>query len=100
MKQLTLDCRIVLVNKVRLNQLDREAGFSNTTSSNNDKLVFPKELRCTLFVILTSAGLVHEEMRERGRGREREEDECEDMMIAIVSGYCGGVSPPQLPRLL
>lgn len=33
--QLTFNCRIVLVHEVALNQLDRQARFSDTTTSDN-----------------------------------------------------------------
>lgn len=38
------DGRVVLVYKVGLDELNGEGGFTDTSSTNNDKLVLPQEL--------------------------------------------------------
>ena len=41
---LTFDSWIIFVNKVTLNQLDGQTRLSNTTTSDDDQLVFSQEL--------------------------------------------------------
>jgi hypothetical protein len=45
LRALTLDGRVVLVNKVALDQLDGQARLSHTTAADYDQLVLPEELR-------------------------------------------------------
>lgn len=40
-----LDCWVVFVDKVALNELDGEGRFTDTTPANNYQLIFPQELR-------------------------------------------------------
>lgn len=40
----TFDGRIILVHEMSLDQLDRQAGLSDTTSSNDDELILSQEL--------------------------------------------------------
>lgn len=40
-----LDCWVVFVDEVTLNELNGEGRFTNTTTANNYQLVFPQELR-------------------------------------------------------
>lgn len=42
--QLTFNCGIVLVHEVALNQLNRQARFSDTTASDNHQLILSQEL--------------------------------------------------------
>jgi hypothetical protein len=37
----TFDCGIIFVDEVALDQLDGQAGFSDTTSTDDDELVLP-----------------------------------------------------------
>ena len=41
----TFDGRVVLVDEVALDELDGQATLTNTTATNNYKLVFPEELQ-------------------------------------------------------
>jgi hypothetical protein len=41
----TFNCRIVLVHKVALYQLDRQARLSYTTSTDNDELILAQKLQ-------------------------------------------------------
>lgn len=41
---LTFYRRIIFVHEMALDQLNGEAGLSDTTSADNDELVFPEEL--------------------------------------------------------
>jgi hypothetical protein len=41
---LTFDCGIIFVDKVALYQLDGQARFSDTTTTDDDELVLPQEL--------------------------------------------------------
>lgn len=43
-KASTFNCRVVFVDKVRLDQLDGQARFAYTASTDNDQLVFSQEL--------------------------------------------------------
>ena len=45
MSVLTFDCRVILVHKVRLDKLNGQAGFSDTTATDYDQLVLAEELR-------------------------------------------------------
>lgn len=45
--QHTLDGRIILVDEMALNQLDRKTRFTDTTSTNDHQLVFSQELLAT-----------------------------------------------------
>ena len=40
----TFDCGVILVDEVALDELDREARLADTSSSDNNELVFPEEL--------------------------------------------------------
>jgi hypothetical protein len=40
----TLYCWVVFIDKVALNELNRQAGLSNATSAHNDQFVFSKKL--------------------------------------------------------
>ena len=40
----TLDCRVILVEEVALDQLDRETRFTNATAADHHQLVFSREL--------------------------------------------------------
>ena len=40
----TLNSRIILVNKVRLNELDRKRAFSDTTAADDNEFVFTEKL--------------------------------------------------------
>lgn len=40
----TFDCGVIFVDEMALDELDREAGFTHTSSSNYDELVFPEKL--------------------------------------------------------
>ncbi len=40
----TFNCRVVLVDEVALDQLDGQAGFTHTTSTNNDQFILSEEL--------------------------------------------------------
>lgn len=41
----TFDCGIIFIDEVALDELNREARLAHTTSSNDDELVFPEELK-------------------------------------------------------
>lgn len=41
---LTLNCRVVLVDEMALDQLDRQARFTDTTTADDDELVLSQEL--------------------------------------------------------
>lgn len=43
-RQRTFDGRIILVDEMGLDQLDRQARLSDTTSSDNDELVLSQKL--------------------------------------------------------
>lgn len=40
----TFDCRVIFINEVALDELDCEARLAHTSSTDDDELVFPKEL--------------------------------------------------------
>lgn len=40
----TFDCGVIFVDEMALDELDREAGFTHTSSSNYNELVFPEKL--------------------------------------------------------
>jgi hypothetical protein len=42
--QLTFNCRVVLIHEVALDQLDRQARFSDTTTTDNHQLILSQEL--------------------------------------------------------
>ena len=44
----TLYCRIVLVDEVALDQLDGQAGFTDTSATDDDELVLSQKLLLTI----------------------------------------------------
>ena len=52
----TLNCRVVFVHKVTLDQLNCEAALSDATTSYDHQLIFPEELR-HLLALLAAKGV-------------------------------------------
>lgn len=46
-KRRTFNCRIILVDKVALDQLDGQARFTDTTTADNYQLILSQELVCS-----------------------------------------------------
>lgn len=67
----TFDCRVIFVDEVALNQLNGQAGFTDTTAADDDQLVLPQKLQNGANELATRLGrgvFFRWDGRERGKG--------------------------------
>lgn len=62
----TLNCRIIFVDEMALDELDGKARFTDATASNHDQLVLSQELRCKPAKLVTGRQLQKAEVGGQG----------------------------------
>ena len=68
--QRTLDCRVIFVDEMALDQLDGEARLADTTTANDDELVFPQKLQVQKKMAVSDLfEVIAETTNQRHRGR-------------------------------